>query len=231
MAIAPSRWLADCAKNSALMTDWPVEVIPNPVDASVFQPHRRAEARRSVGLPASASIILSGAMGGANDPRKGFDLLAKALGNLKTVDSDYLPVIFGQEEPSDPDKLGLPTKWMGRIEEDRELALLYSAADAMVVPSRMEAFGQTASEALACGTPVIAFDATGLKDIVTHRRTGYLASPYSTTDLAHGIKWVVDIERRSQALGQAARERAERLWDSGTVADQYIAAYRSMLSR
>jgi glycosyltransferase involved in cell wall biosynthesis len=55
--------------------------------------------------------------------------------------------------------------------------MLYSAADAMVVPSCYEGFGQTVSESLACGTPVVAFDATGPGGIVDHMETGWLAAP------------------------------------------------------
>ena len=52
---------------------------------------------------------------------------------------------------------------------------------------RQEAFGQTAFERLACGTPVVCFDATGLLDIVEHQINGYLAKPFDTSDLAAGI--------------------------------------------
>lgn len=66
----------------------------------------------------------------------------------------------------------------------------------MVVPSRQEAFGQTASEALASGTPWIAFDATVLRDIVDHKENGYIAEPYDTSDLARGIQHVLEEDDR-----------------------------------
>ena len=75
----------------------------------------------------------------------------------------------------------------------------------MTVPSRQEAFGQTASEALASGTPVVAFDATGPSDIVDHKKTGYLAQPFDSSDLARGIEWILADENRRNEMGKRAR--------------------------
>jgi glycogen synthase len=64
------------------------------------------------------------------------------------------------------------------------LGLLYGAADVMVVPSLQESFGQTGSEAQACGRPVVAFDCTGLRGVVQHLATGYLVEPFNVEGLA-----------------------------------------------
>ena len=61
----------------------------------------------------------------------------------------------------------------------------------MVVPSRQDNLPNTAVEAQACGTPVVAFDIGGLLDIVEHGRTGWLALAFDTEDLASGILWVL----------------------------------------
>jgi len=100
----------------------------------------------------------------------------------------------------------------------------------VAVPSRLEAFGQTASEAHACGTPVVAFNTGGLADIVAHRQTGYLAQPFDLHDLAAGIEWVLGPRANRQDLGFAARERACRLWNSPVVARRYAKCYEAVLS-
>ena len=56
----------------------------------------------------------------------------------------------------------------------------------------------------ACGTPVVAFRTGGLPDIVEHQRTGYLAQPFHTQDLAAGISWVLEDPQRRAALGSGA---------------------------
>lgn len=77
--VTPSRWLAECMKQSVLMRNWPVNVIPNALDTTVWQPVERAVARRLLGLSKEGPIITFGAMGGGRDPRKGADLLFRAL--------------------------------------------------------------------------------------------------------------------------------------------------------
>lgn len=99
----------------------------------------------------------------------------------------------------------------------------------MIVPSLQEAFGQTASEAMACGTPVVAFGHTGLLDIVDHKLNGYLAKPFDTTDLACGIEWVLDA-KNYDALCQNAREKVVREFDSAIVAKKYISLYEEILN-
>ena len=99
----------------------------------------------------------------------------------------------------------------------------------MLVPSLMEAFGQTASEAMACGTPVVAFNATGLKDIVDHHENGYLAQPYEAKDLAKGIEWVLEKEGRNKKLSRQARSNAEDKFALNKVAQKYLKLYEQIL--
>lgn len=113
--------------------------------------------------------------------------------------------------------------------DDVSLRLLYSAADVMVVPSLQEAFGQTASESMACGRPVVAFAATGLLDLVDHKMSGYLAKPFDTKDLARGIDWILQHENPEQ-LAQAARVKVLREFDSKVVVQKYIQLYKEVLN-
>lgn len=224
--VTPSRWLADCVRESALMVNWPVTVVPNCINTSVWRPLGRELARDILGLPKDVPLLLFGAAGGTEDPRKGFDLLKNALAHLSGEFHGLELIVFGQSAPEQPPALGFPMHYMGALHDDVGLVLLYSAADAMVVPSRQEAFGQTASEAHACGTPVICFDVGGLPDIVVHKETGYLARPFDTADLATGIRWVLRDKDQLARLGLAARARACAEWSQSRVATEYDAVYR-----
>lgn len=241
----PSRWMAEKIRESALMKDWPVMPIANPIDTDVWRPINQEVAREELGLPQGVPLILFGAVNGESDPRKGFDLLLDALPLLKqSLDSQGVNslglVVFGQEAPkegSDLSYLNIPTHYFGRINNDHTLQLLYSAADVMVVPSRQETFGQTASEALACGCPVAAFGATGLLDVVEHLHCGYLAKPYDPQDLATGIEWLIRSQYgeknatrlQEPTLRLAARKHALDHFSYPIIARQYLAAYQKAI--
>ncbi|NQW46362.1 MAG: glycosyltransferase, partial [Planctomycetes bacterium] len=173
---------------------------------------------------------LFGALGGDEDPRKGFDLLRAAVQQLRGRINGLELVVFGQLAGQGDTTLGFPVRSTGYLHDDEKLRLLYSAADAVAVPSRLEAFGQTASESHACGTPVVAFDTGGLADIVEHRKTGYLAKPFDVLDLAAGIEWVLQAKDRGTSLNSAARERACRLWSYGVIGTQYAELYARVMA-
>lgn len=227
--ITPSKWLAETTQKSDLMNEWPVDIIPNTIDTKTWQPVKNSIAKEKIGFSNKEhKFIAFGALGGQQDPRKGFDLLRQALKLLKQQEYKFKIIIFGQSAPKQSEDLGFPVYYSGHLTEDKDLSNLYSAADVMVVPSRQEAFGQTASEAHACGTPVVAFNATGLMDIVDHKQTGFLAKPFDPASLAEGIKWVLD-NNKNEELSKNARKKAVSLWSYEVVAEQYKAIYEKVL--
>jgi glycosyltransferase involved in cell wall biosynthesis len=83
---------------------------------------------------------------------------------------------------------------------------------------------------MSCGTPVVAFGATGLLDIIDHKLNGYLAKPFDTTDLANGIEWMLNLEKKEyNNLCKNAREKVEKEFDSKVVAKKYIKLYKDIL--
>lgn len=227
--VTPSRWLAQCVRESALMRDWPVTVVPNCLDTNKWKPLDKGLARDLLGLPKGVPLLLFGAMGGGNDPRKGFDLLLKALQHLRGEQNALELVVFGQLAPKDPPDLGFPIHYTGHLHDDLSLRALYSAADVMLIPSRQDNLPNTGVESLSCGTPVVAFDVCGLPDIVQHQHTGYLAKPFDTEDFAHGIQWVLADSQRYNTLSQQARDRAETRFAAPVVAAQYLAVYANAM--
>ena len=227
--VAPSSWLADCAKASKLMKGWPVEQIFLPLDVHVWEPVDQSVARELLGLPNGVPLLLFGAAGGGNDPRKGFDLLLDSIRHLEGVVPGLHVVIFGQMEPSSPPNLGFPLHYAGHITDDVSLRLLYSACDVFALPSRQDNLPLTVVEALSCGTPVVAFDHSGPPSIVKHKKTGYLAEYLDSEDFAAGVAWVLG-QMNPALLRIKARKYAEQAFDADSIAAKHLELYRKVLA-
>ena len=223
--IAPSRWMAEQASRSALFSAVPCQVLPNAIP-QVFQPTDRAQARAALGWPQTQQLILFGAID-ATDPRKGADLLQAALRRLAPQDSEQLmAVILGQSQPKQPQDWPIPAFYSGRFHDDVSLALAYAAADVVVVPSRMDNLPQSATEAMACGTPVVAFDQGGMADVITHQQTGWLAQPFDPQALSQGIRWALQRPQWQPVVSQHLSR-----WRPDAVARAHADLYAEVLSR
>ena len=133
---------------------------------------------------------------------------------------------MGKKKSQKKISLNVPIHNFGYL-DDIKLKKLYSAVDAVIVPSRLEAFGQVASEASACETPVISFNTSGLRDIIIHQNTGYLAKQFDTKDLSKGIKWVLENSEIKQ-LGYNARKHVITNFSSNVVAKKYLEIYQEV---
>lgn len=230
--VTPSQWLAESAKASSLFKNFRVEVIPHGLDLTLYRPHQRNVAREILGLPQEKLLVLFGAINSTSDRNKGFHLLQTALEKLSQSipHSELELVIFGASQPEKPLDIRFKTHYLGKLADSTSLSLIYSAADVMVVPSIQESFGQTAFESLACATPVVAFNATGLRDIVDHQYNGYLAQPYEAEDLARGIIWILENQERHHKLSFNARQKAENEYDHKIQAHRYFSLFTEIVN-
>jgi glycosyltransferase involved in cell wall biosynthesis len=231
--VTPSQWMAKCVEASSLFQNVRLEVIPFGLDTNVFKPTDARGARELLNLPQDKQLILFGAIDATGDTRKGFHLLQIALKQLREAGwGDRLElVVFGSSKPDRPIDLGFPIHYLGKLQDDLSLRIAYAAADVMIAPSIEEAFGQTASESLACGTPVVVFANTGLADIVDPHQNGYIAEYGNTQDLARGIAWVLEDAERHPRLRSAARAKAEREYAMDVQAHRYQSLFHKILDR
>lgn len=228
-----SRWLAECAKRSSLLRNFGIEVIPNGLDTGIFKPINKLTARNVLNLPKNKKIILFGAMNPTINKLKGYQYLKKAINklkNMKVFNEDRLClVIFGASYSEDIEKFPFEVKFLGRLYDNFSLALSYSAADVFVGPSLQEAFGQTYIESMSCGTPCVAFDYSGPKDMIDHKVNGYLAEYKNPESLAEGIKWILEDENRALRLREAARKKAVEKYSLKIQAERYVDLYKALL--
>lgn len=227
--VAPSRWLAAEAARSSLLRDVPITVIPHGLDAKVFSPKGRSFARQVLDLPQDKKIILWAAWAKAGGGRrlKGGELFVQSLQGLADQ-RDLLVVSVGAENRLAD--LGIPHISLGLIADERLMALAYSAADIYVTSSLQESFGYTILESMACGVPVVAFNVTGIPDLVRDGVTGTLALSSDAAGLRAAILHTFADPARLAWMGANCRRIAVQEYSSEIYARRYTALYEEVLA-
>ena len=155
--VTPSQWLGDLV-GSSFLAEYPVRVINNGIDLSVFKP-TESDIRDTLGV-GDKKLLLGVAFGW--DRRKGFDVFLELA---RRLDDSYRIVLVGTDEKAE--KL-LPENVIAirRTKNQEELARLYTAADLFVNPTREENYPTVNMEAIACGTPVLTFSTGGSAEML-----------------------------------------------------------------
>ena len=225
--VTPSRWLGELAQQSSI---WPdstsFHVIRLGFELEKYQVISKDKARKQLGLDTDAVLIGFGAED-INNQRKGFQHLLPALEQLKT-NRPVECMVFGSGKIPDgfPD---MPTvHHFGYIDSADKQAQFYSACDLVVVPSQEDNQPQVGLEAMACGTPVIGFDAGGIGEYVLPERTGLLAHLGDVADLADKMAILVEQTEFRQQMGKQARQMMTEEFDIKNQTEKYLDLYHSL---
>ncbi|MEV4001732.1 D-inositol-3-phosphate glycosyltransferase [Actinomadura sp. NPDC049753] len=246
VAASADQLVANTAKEAGELVDLygadpsRVATVSPGVDLSLFRPespliargtgllpHRTGPARRRLGLPRDAYVLL---FVGRIQPLKAPDVMLRAVARMLADDpalrSRLVVAVVGGPSGSGlcrPAGLQLLAAELGisdvmRFEPpapQRELADWYRAADVTVVPSRSESFGLVAVESQACGTPVVASRVGGLCTAVSDGESGVLVSGHDPADYATVLRRLHDEPGLHARLARGAVRHAHDFgWDA-----------------
>lgn len=224
--VGNSRWNTERARQSGFFPkDSTFQTVYYPLNPDEFYPIPKNVARQALGMPTEARV-LGFACHDLNTKRKGLDFLIDLLPGLKKQSGDKLMLLsFGQEPAVDVRK-GLDIPWMhlGYLTEPVFQRLAYSAMDYFLVPSRAEAFGQTAIEAIACGTRVVASNVDGLTEALNRGSWGRLC----TSDANEEWMSVLTAELGSTSESKALAKILDR-HQPNEIAGDYLHVYERAL--
>lgn len=223
----PSQWMINCAKKSSITKNKDVLYLPNMIDNKIYKYIKdRDELCERYKLNKYKKIILFGAAdAGTENEIKGFKYLLKALNMLSR--EEYQLAVFGNAGNNIKLPKGFEVALFGFVSDEGKLAEIYSLADVLANPSQQEAFGYTACEAMACGTPVVAFPIGGLKEQITHMENGYLAKYHDSDDLAKGIMYCAN---NKQKMSLKAVEAASKYSYQNAVGS-YIRVFEELMKK
>jgi glycosyltransferase involved in cell wall biosynthesis len=185
------------------------EVIPPPVDTQAFTPDPSKRA-------ADPTIVCAA---DPNEPRKRVALLREAFALVRRERPQARLILDGRAKPGP----GIETR---ALDDRAALADVYREAWVSALPSRGEAFGLVLVEAMACGTPVVATNDGGMREVVADERTGRLFDGDDPAALATALLEAIDLAG-DPATPAACRARAEE-FSAERCATAYLDLYASL---
>lgn len=222
--VAPSEWAREQARESVIFKDVPCRCIHYPVNRAIVNACDRFSCEEK---PRNAKFtILFGATTGISAPVKGWDRLMSAIDMLTDAERANMQVkVFGCERDSER-MHGVDVEFLGKLQME-QLIPVYRAADLFAFPSRQETWGQTKTESLCCGTPVIAFDQTACANGIRHMENGWVAAENDVRGYAEGIKWFFDVWRNKRSVGVRNEMSA---YNPEMIGNEWKSLYQGLLN-
>lgn len=222
---APAQWLLDAAR-ATILPAVEYRLIPNGIDLGVFRPGDAQAARAKLGLPMHGPLVLFAASSQRNvykDPETMFATIRRVAASRP----ETCFICLGQTVP--PRELAGARVIAAPFQRDPQaVADYYRAADVFVHTARAEAFGKTTTEAMACGTPVVATAVGGLPEQIEDGKSGFLAPLGDAAAHAAAVIRLLDDATLRSACAEAASQRGAQ-YGLDRQADAFLTWYGEIL--
>ncbi|RZJ09824.1 MAG: glycosyltransferase [Rubrivivax sp.] len=195
-----------------------VTCVPNGVDTAMFSPRPRGRSslREALGLAQQTPLL---GFVGRLSPEKAPDVFLRAAQALRTRCPEARAVMVGdgpmqQSLMAQAEQLGL-TGWLHFLGLRDDMPAIFSELDVVASTSHSEAMPLALMEAMASGLPVVATRVGGVPDLVEHGRTGWLAAPDDSGDIAARCALLLADAALREAMGRRSRQRVVEHFDLG----------------
>lgn len=225
--VCPSHWLAEKVRKSILMpAAKKLLVIPNGVDTSVFRPGDKADARKRLGWPQEAFIVMFAANGVRRSIWKDYPTMREGI-QLASDKIKGVPIRFFAIGDTSPSEKAGPVS-IDFLPYRASLVECYQAADVYLHAARAESWGLVITEALACGTPVVASAVGGIPEQIVNGKTGYLVPGGDAPALAERLAYLAHNPEATRTMGAAAAHDAAERFSLRGMVGAYSNLYREM---
>lgn len=216
--VGVSNWIAEDARKSILKASSEIISIYNWIDLEIFQPNRVCDFRKNRGLN-NCFIILGVAMHWTDI--KGISVINE-LADILPIDCRI--VLVGRLPETKRDNI----IYYGEVNNVNELADLYASADIFINPTLRETFGKTTAEAMACGTPTVAYRTTAIPELLGE--DGLCGEIVSQRTAKTFYESIMNIKNKGkQYYISNCRDRAVKMFDKEKGIQQYIELYRRLM--
>lgn len=232
-AVAPSRWMLDQLESSALSKAFVPHLVRNPADQDFWKRTNRLEFRRGIGLAEKDIFLIFAASEGLQDSNKGGpeipEIVSEIRGRIPAGRGVTLGVLGRPVKNFGLD--GVVVRQFGYVDDDVLLRNIFSAADFLLSPSKIDNAPSLVTEALLCSLPVAAYPGNGISELVINGKTGVIAGcPESPKALAIQIVDVI-LSGKVFSLSKNARQSAMSLTNPQEIGRAYARLYSDVCER
>jgi len=219
VVVSPSQWLADIATARQVFRN-PVRVIPNPVNASLYQMQEIQTAKEQLGLDIDKQYILFIAAD-CNNANKGY--------------ADFLQIIeqgqfHGIAVGKPPTQRSERIIYAGAVGDPGELSKYYSAAELMIITSRQDNYPNTVMESMACGTPVMGYAVGGIPSQLPEFWDGTVRLNDIQKLKAKVTDYLIQ-DAKTTKLQSKFRQYIEKNADLSIISGRYLELYKNLASK
>lgn len=221
--IVASKWMYNKVKESSICKNKKIYLIPFGINQNIFKPRDIAESKKELGIDEDSFVIM---FRSDKSEFKGLDIIKKSLEKIKSKSKIVIITVFQKgllEEFKDKYEI----IEYGKVKDDYLLAKLYQTCDIFLMPSKQEAFGMMAIEAMSCGKTVLALEGTALPDVINSPECGIACKEEEYTEK---LQYLIDnpnelIEREKKSL-----EFAKENYNKDVYVDKIINVYKEVMS-
>ena len=221
--IVASKWSYNKVKESSICKNKKIYLIPYSINQNIFKPRDIVEAKKELNIDIDSFVIM---FRSDKSEFKGLDIIKKSLEKIKSKSKITLITVAQKsllEQFKDKYKI-IEYNW---IKDDYLLAKLYQACDIFLMPSKQEAFGMMAIEAMSCGKTVLALEGTALPDVINSPECGIACKEEEYTEK---LQYLIDNPNELIERGKKSLDFAKENYNKDVYVERIIEVYKEVMS-
>ena len=234
VAVLLNKEMYNFSKKSILFKRKELYLMKNSINQKIYKPLQKKKCKKELNLN-KKKYILFGSATPFSDNNKNFKLVVKLSNYLiKKYKEEDLGFIFFGNSVNDKKllkRINIEYIDFGFLKNEKKIAQLYNASDVLLCPSYYETLNQMAIESISCGTPVVAFNQGGLKDIVSNGVNGYLIKKYSFTNFFERVEYILNNKKFMNQSLRKEFHKQMRKYSNQNVARDHAQMYKNVFEK
>lgn len=222
--IVASKWMYNKAKKSSICKNKKIYLIPFGINQNIFKPRDIVEAKKELGIDEDSFVIMART---CHIEYKGVSIIKKALNKINSLKKTVILATLQGKSLLDEFRDRYDIREFDWIKDDLLLTKLYQACDIFLMPSKQEAFGMMAIEAMSCGKTVLALEGTALPDVINSPECGIACKEEEYTEK---LQYLIDNPNELIERGRKSLEFAKENYNKDVYVERIIEVYKEVMS-